>query len=154
MNKEDKDYFFYIKWEDTKGKLYKIGILAQIEEMFYLRMYHKVRQTELEKLEEEKITAYDNGCIGIPGFKRGKIYRSQELFDFFKNRILGKDEENPCEELKETNAKSLVDSFSVEEIVMEPKKKKSCKDVILKLYEEQLKKENIEINNNMNAHSI
>ena len=66
--------------------------------------------------EENAQTAYANGFIGIPGFRSGEIYKSSELFLFFKNRILNKKIENPCEELLKNEGKSMIDSFSIEEV--------------------------------------
>ena len=75
--------------------------------------------------------AAKRGYIGIPGFQFDKIYKSSELFDFFKYRILDKKSNNPCEELLQNSGKSMVDSFSLEEMpnLLKPK----CKEVMLEL---------------------
>ena len=135
MTKNDEDYFFYIIWKDDENNKYRIGVLAEIEKMFYLRMHRKGQSVSVDS--ENKETAYDNGCIGITAFERNKIYRSHELFDFFKKRLLDKDSANPCEELREKGAVSMVDSFSVEE--MEEERRGKCKEIILEMFELQEK---------------
>ena len=102
----NKEYIFYLNWEDNIKNTRKVGYLAHIEESFYL----------LVSGRENAKTAYENGFIGIPGFKSDEIYKSLELFDFFKNRIMHKDSNDPCKELLETEGKSMIDSFSVEEV--------------------------------------
>ena len=119
MNKENHDYFFYIVWEDTEKNAYRIGVLAQIDGQFYLKMNNNNTST----------IAANKGCIGIPGFQVDKIYKSSQLFDFFKYRILNKKSNNPCEELLKNTAKSMVDSFYLEEVpnLLKPK----CRQIIL-----------------------
>jgi len=102
----NKDYIFYLNWEDNIKNIRKVGYFAHIQESFYLVVSGK----------ENAKTAYENGFIGIPGFKADEIYKSPELFNFFKNRILYKDTNDPCKELIETKGKSMIDSFSVEEV--------------------------------------
>jgi len=124
----NKDYVFHINWEDRHKQSYKVGILAQLDEQFYLVIKDK------EKAE----TAYSRGFIGIPGFRQEEVYRSHELFDFFKNRILQKNDQNPCEELAATKAKSMVDSYWVEKIP--DKVTKKYRKIILEAYDLQEKK--------------
>ena len=124
----NKDYVFHINWEDRHKQSYKVGILAQLDEMFYLVIKDK------EKAE----TAYSKGFIGIPGFRQEEIYRSHELFDFFKNRILQKNDQNPCEELAVTKAKSMVDSYWAEKVP--DKVTKKYRKIILEAYDLQEKK--------------
>lgn len=121
MNSQIQDYYFYIIWEDTEKNAYRIGILAQIDSQFYLKMNNSTNNSLAAK----------RGYIGIPGFQFDKIYKSSELFDFFKYRILDKKSNNPCEELLQNSGKSMVDSFSLEEIpnLLKPK----CKEVMLEL---------------------
>lgn len=105
---EDKDQFFYVKWQDAKGREYKVGILARINDIFYM-MCHSSKNNEK--------SAYANGFNGIPSFETGKLYRSEiELFDFFKNRVTKKEEEELFDKLRESGAKLPTDSFSIEEI--------------------------------------
>ena len=128
----NKDYIFYLNWEDNIKNVRKVGYLAYIEKEFYL----------LVSNEENAQTAYANGFIGIPGFKSGQIYKSSELFSFFKNRILNKDLENPCEELLKNEGKSMIDSFSLEEVpeILEQRKK----DALIQAYNIQQEKKNIQ----------
>jgi len=122
----NRDYIFNLNWEDRYKNSYRVGMLAQIDGAFYF---------VLKDEEKNETAAHKNGYIGIPGFKVEEMYRSQELFDFFKSRVLG---HNPCEELAKTRGVSMVDSFSVEEIPerMMPKYRK----IILEAYELQEKK--------------
>ena len=122
-----KDYFFYINWEDTEKNRHRIGMLAQIENVYYLKMNSR----------ENASSAYSSGCIGIPGFQNDRVYKSEELFDFFKRRILNKDAENLCEELKIDLGKSMTDSFVLEEI---PEKLgERFKNIILEMFKNQEK---------------
>ena len=123
----NKDYVFYLNWEDNQDNPLRVGYLARIEEAYYLLISN----------EKNAESAYERGFIGIPGFKAGEIYRSQELFDFFKNRVLDKQSPNPCEELARTKGKSMIDSFSLEqasEIMLDKHKR-----TLLEAYEKQEK---------------
>ena len=123
----NKDYVFSINWEDRFKNVHKIGVLAQLDEEFYL----------IVKDNKKAYKAHENGFDGLPGFKAEKVYKSQELFDFFKNRVLRTANMNYCEELRKTGAKSMIDSFSVEEMPEEVIKEKKSK--ILKAYDLQEK---------------
>lgn len=124
-----KDYIFHINWDDRYKNSYRIGFLAEIEDYFYLVI----------KDEKKAERAYKNGFVGIPGLKTEEIYRSKELFDFFKSRISeGARKKNPSEELARSKAISMIDSFSVEEVPERMTKK--YKEIILRTYELQSKK--------------
>ena len=125
---ENKDYVFHINWEDRHKLSYRVGFLAQLDEYFYIVI----------KDQENAQMAYKNGFIGIPGFKTEEVYRSQELFDFFKSRVLHQNGQNPCEELASTRAKSMIDSFSVEKV--QDKVVPKYKRIILEAYKLQQKK--------------
>ena len=128
----NKDYVFYINWEDRHKQTYRIGFLAQLDESFYL----------IIKNEEKAQIAYKNGFIGLPGFKSEEVYKSRELFDFFKSRILQKSSSTPCEELATTGAKSMIDSFSVEKL--SDKLAQNYKNIILEMYDLQTRKVQIQ----------
>lgn len=101
-----KDYIFNLNWEDIKKNSIKVGCLAQVDGEYYFVISN----------ERNAETAYENGFIGIPGFKPGEIYKSQRLFDFFRNRILNKESDDPCAELAGTKGMSRVDSFWLEPV--------------------------------------
>lgn len=128
----NEDYVFHVNWEDRHKQLHKIGILAQIDKYFYL----------IIKEQTEDSSAYKSGFIGVPGFNKEEVYRSGELFDFFRNRILESKRKNPCEELSKTGGISMTDSFSVEEISKRISKK--YKKIILEAYELQERKKKIQ----------
>ena len=129
----NKDYVFHVNWEDRYRNSYRIGFLAELDECFYLIIRDKVRAE----------TAYKNGFVGIPGFKAEEVYKSRELFDFFKSRIHeDARNKNPSEELVKSRAISMIDSFSVEQAPERAIPK--YKEIILKTYELQQKKEQIE----------
>lgn len=128
----NKDYVFHINWEDRYKNSYRIGILAQIDDNFYLTI----------KSEKNATMAYKNGFIGIPGFKTEEIYKSSELFDFFKNRILETSKKDSLEELSKNRAVSMIDSFSVDQI--SEKVSEKYKKIILKAYELQERKKDIQ----------
>lgn len=102
----NKEYIFYLNWEDNMKNPRKVGFLAKIENEFYFVISN----------EKNAEAAYNNGFIGIPAFRSGQIYKSTELFDFFKNRIQNKKSEDPCAELAKSGGKSMIDSFFVEEV--------------------------------------
>lgn len=102
----NNDCIFHMKWEDRFKKAHNIGILAKIEENYYLMIKDKENAKE----------AYENDFNGVPGFKTNKVYKSQELFSFFKDRLLKQPNMDWCEELRKTSAKSMTDSFFVEEM--------------------------------------
>ena len=135
MNKEENiDYVFYMNWEDRLKQNHKVGMLAKIKEDYYFFIKNKQRAE----------AAYRAGFIGVSGFEPERIYKSKELFDFFKSRIIAKSSEDPCKELSETNAISMVDSFSVEEIKDDVANK--YKKIILQAYELQEKRNELEQN--------
>lgn len=138
----NKDYIFYLNWEDNMKNMRKVGYLAQIEKEFYLLVIG---------MEKGK-TAYDNGFIGIPGFKTDEIYKSEELFSFFQNRILDKDSKNPCEELLKNEGKSMIDSFSLEEVPEGIAEKK--KEALLEAYKIQEEKKKVQAKNTEEAYLI
>lgn len=108
----NKNYIFYLNWADKEKNPFRVGFLAQIEKEFYL----VIRDKEKTENDINETTAYDNGFIGIPGFISGRIYKSEELFEFFKNRLLDKKSNDPCQELAQTKGISMIDSFYVEEV--------------------------------------
>ena len=125
----NRDYVFHINWDDRYKNSYRVGFLAELDEYFYL----------IIRDEKRAETAYKNGFDGIPGIKPEEIYRSRELFDFFKSRISeGARKKNPSEELAKSNAISMIDSFSVEAVPERITQK--YKEIILRTYELQLKK--------------
>lgn len=125
----NKDYVFHINWDDRYKNAHRIGFLAELDECFYLIIRDKKRAE----------TAYKNGFAGIPGFRSEEVYRSHELFDFFKSRISeGARKKNPSEELAKSRAISMIDSFSVEEVPERATQK--YKEIILRTYELQERK--------------
>lgn len=136
------DYIFYLNWEDRMKNIRKVGYLANIDQEFYL----------LVSGEENATTAYANGFIGIPGFRSGEVYKSLELFSFFKNRILNKDSDDPCKELLKNEGKSMIDSFSIEKVPEMLAEKQ--KEALLKAYEIQEEKKKIQRKKAAIAHSL
>lgn len=124
-----KDYVFHINWADRHKQPYRVGILAQIDNVFYLIL----------KNEETAKTAYSNGYDGLPGFDSDEVYISEKkLFDFFQRRVLENNPEKQCEELAQTRGISMVDSFSVEQI--SEKLSERYKKIVLEAYALQVQK--------------
>lgn len=121
-----KDYVFKINWEDRHKSLHDIGILAQLNKEFYL----------IVKTEKNAKRAYEMGFRGIPGFKTEEVYKSDELFDFFKNRVMKSPDVDFCEQLEKTGGTSMIDSFSVEK--MPEKRAERYKTGILETYKTQV----------------
>lgn len=137
----NKEYIFYLNWEDKIKNAWKVGYFAKIEEYFYFIISD----------EKNAQSAYDRGFVGIPGFKPGEIYKSKELFDFMKYRVLNKEANDPYEEFSVNKGKSMVDSFYFEEISENLSKK--YMELLLEAYEKQTqlvefkdKKTNVERN--------
>ena len=108
----------FLKWKKNEN-VFTLGKLSKNENKYFF---------EINK--EEFRNAVLNGCIGIPGFELGKTsFESDELFKFFKNRIVSADAENiegilekynldkydDMELLKATRAESHNDNYFVEE---------------------------------------
>lgn len=117
-----KDYVFKINWEDRHKSLHDIGILAQLNNEFYL----------VVKDEENAKKAYKMGFRGIPGFKTNEVYKSDELFDFFQNRVIESSNIDFCEQLEKTGGISMIDSFSVKK--MQAKSAEKYKKTIAETY--------------------
>lgn len=113
----NNDYIFHVNWEDRLKNIHQIGVLAKLEKYFYF----------IVKDEKNAKEAYTNGFNGVPGFKSNKVYRSEELFDFFKFRVFKTSDVNYCEELRKTKGRSMTDSFFVEEMAEEEAKKSKTK---------------------------
>lgn len=137
-----REYICYLNWEDNMKNIRKVGYFAYIQQNFYL----------LVSGRETAKTAYENGFIGIPAIRPDEIYRSPELFNFFRNRILNKDSKDLCGELLENEGKSRIDSFSLEEVpeILADRQKQTLLEAYKKQEElKQLKSkksEDIEIN--------
>jgi hypothetical protein len=108
----------FLKWKKNEN-IFVLGKLSKRENKYFFQ------------IDKEGFRgAVLNGCIGIPGFELGKIYfESDELFKFFKNRIVSADADNiegilqkynlekydDMELLKATKAKLHGDNYFVEE---------------------------------------
>ena len=69
-----------LKWKSNLGNIYNLGTLSKEKEYIF-----EINEEELKK-------AIQDGCMGIGNFSLlNKIEKSNELFDFFKYRIVGKD---------------------------------------------------------------
>ena len=90
----------FLKWK--KGEeIFTLGKLSKNENKYFF---------ELDK-EGFKNAVY-NGCIGIPGFELGKTsFESDELFKFFKTRIVSEDAENIKEILEMYNLDNYDDMY-------------------------------------------
>jgi len=136
----NQDSYYYINWEDNQKNLFRIGVLARIDDVYYLKTFAKKGENERD--------AFSHGYAGLPGFNIGQVYKStNKLFDFFLNRIYrGGANVDYMEELKKTRGRMLTDSFSVEEIPESQRKR--CKELIVlwdKQNEEIKKCENKEL---------
>ncbi len=70
----------FLYWRDRFKIEYKIAKLEKKDDIYYLEIY-----------EEELKKATRNGCMGIGNITfLQKVYKSKELFSFFKNRIPSK----------------------------------------------------------------
>lgn len=107
-----------LKWEDIKGNEYSLGLLDKKENKYIFILK-----------EEEYKKALKNGCAGI-GLLGIESQESNELFQFFRERIPGKEsprlnlfmgmfgleEYDEMELLKRSEARVTTDRFFVEEI--------------------------------------
>lgn len=136
----ENDEFFYINWEDSHKKLYRIGVLARVDGAYFLKTFSPKGNNRV---------AFNHGFVGIPGFSTGELYKSKnQLFDFFMSRVITAEVGKKVDylnELKKTKGIMFTDSFSVEEFPESLKKK--CKNFILRL-DEIKRQEIIEIDKN------
>ena len=140
------DKFLYVNWEDDRKNTYRIGILARINGDYYLK-------TQYPNQDGER-NAHSHGFAGIPGFANGRLYKStNDLFDFFKDRIYpGKIENRDSdilEELMKTEGKTVRDSFFIEEmpdILID-----RCKEVLLAINREDKKVNKTESKKTLNT---
>lgn len=73
----------YLKWKDINDNIYTIATLYKYEDYYYLM----INKEEMQKAKK-------NGCYGIGNMDINQAgYKSKELFSFFKNRIISKDNE-------------------------------------------------------------
>lgn len=106
-------------WKDTQNNIYKLGTLYKIDKIFNFDIY-----------ENNLKQAIKHGCFGIGNFNFLKNhYESSELFDFFKERIPGKndpfinnwlstynlDKYDELELLKATKGYLPIDRYFIEE---------------------------------------
>lgn len=102
-----KDYYFKIVWRDGFEKNHNIGILARINDVYYLKG---------QDIEKNQGTLFFKG---IPPHYDTKLHKSKDLFPFFKMKVLangGASTEDLCELLEERLGKNHIDSYSVEKI--------------------------------------
>lgn len=127
-----KKYIFHIKYRDIK-----IGCLAYVEGNFYLA---------LDKDSEEA------GVCFIPAFELDEIYKSTELFNFFKNRIDTKNSVDTYEALTQYAGTVGRDNYSLEELPDRLVENKI--QTLLEAYEIQEKKRKIQSENREETHSL
>lgn len=109
-----------LKWKSKRNNVYDLGVLSKENDKYIFRINEK----QLKK-------AIEDGCMGIGNFSLlNNIEVSDELFDFFKYRIVRKDSPKLNEMLKKynlekydemeilkiTKAKSVNDRYWVEEL--------------------------------------
>lgn len=102
-----EDYYFNIIWQDGLEKTHNVGILARINNFYYLLG---------RKLEKDEGNLFFRG---IPPFYDFKLHKSKDLFPFFKMKVLangGDNKEDLCKLLEERLGKNHIDSYSVEKI--------------------------------------
>ena len=123
MDEVMEDYYFYVLWRDAKDVSHKVGILARINGSYYMKPYIQM---------EDENSIYHKGFRGVPTFSEDKLYKSENrLFDFFERRLLYKDQVDSYEQLKESLARSVTDSYKVEEMSKEEAEK--FKEILLDL---------------------
>ncbi|MGN1327697.1 MAG: hypothetical protein ACI4VQ_06470 [Clostridia bacterium] len=85
----------YLKWRDIDNEIYVLATLYKNEDYYYLIIN-----------KENMIKAREKGCSGIGNMDTNVFgYKSKELFGFFKNRILAKDNEHIDDLLQEYGLK-------------------------------------------------
>ncbi len=110
---DSKDYYFNIMWRDGFGKEHKVGVLARIDEMYYLKG---------RRIDKSLGSLFFRG---IPPYYDTKLHASKNLFDFFRMKILvsnNSQDEDLCEILEEKLGKNHIDGYSVTKIENEKRK--------------------------------
>ncbi len=125
----NNDTYFFVNWEDTQKNIYRVGLLARIDNVYYLKT--------ISQNQENGRDAYSHGYKGMPAFRPGEIYKSVNgLFDFFVNRVYRNgpiSQFDYMEALKKTKGITFTDSFSLEEV---PEiRREECKGLLLRLEE-------------------
>lgn len=108
-----------LKWKSKFNNIYNLGVLTKENDKYIF------------KIDEEQLKrAIQDGCMGIGNFSlMNNVEISDELFDFFRYRIVSKDsprvreylnkynleEYDDMEILRITGAKSVNDRYWVEE---------------------------------------
>ena len=126
------DRYFWVKWKDSKKCEHVVGILCSVNNKYYFRYNPEFKNDE----------NVPQGFNGVPSFGRIKdltpeqkektfaIKSSNQLFEFFKMRVISKfekeiwksyglEEYDECELLSLTKGKLSTDTFFVEEMDME-----------------------------------
>lgn len=88
-----------LKWKSKRDNIYELGILS------------KENNKYIFKIDEEQLKkAIKDGCMGIGNFNLlNNVEVSDELFDFFKYRIVSEDSPKLQEMLKKYNLKEYDD---------------------------------------------
>lgn len=132
----NNDYYFFVNWEDAQKNTYRVGVLARIDNVYFLKT--------IAQNPDNSRDAYSHGYTGMPAFRPGEIYKSVNgLFDFFVNRVYRTgpvSQFDYMEALKKTKGITFTDSFSLEEI---PESRiEECKKLLLQL--EEIKEDDME----------
>lgn len=116
------DDYFLVKWKENI-----IGILARVNGIYYTQFHAKHLQDEA--LGEE--------IIKQTSFQADKLYKNDELFDFFEKRLRIEPNEDVFDRIRKTGAKRPTDNFWLQE--MNEKQKKAFKKTLKKATEKQEK---------------
>jgi len=124
------DRFFWVKWKDSKKCEHVVGLLCYLDEKYYFKYNPELK-------DEINVPAGFNGVptfgkvVGLDEQQKEKTFSirsSDELFGFFKGRIVkenetdiwkseyGFDKYDECEILAKTKGKTPTDSYFVEEM--------------------------------------
>lgn len=122
------DNYFLVKWKDST-----IGILVRIDGIYYTKFYSKQLK---DKLIGEEI-------IKQTSFQPDKLYKNDELFEFFEKRLRIETNEDAFDRIRKTGAKRPTDNFWLQEMdemqkevfskALEKDKETECQDVKKKI---------------------
>lgn len=112
------DNYFWIKWKEQV-----IGILMRVENEYYVRFQAN------HLIDRQK---YEN-IIKQTSFQPNKLYKNNELFDYFQRRLRVGENEDVFDRIRKTGAKRPTDNIWLEE--MNEKQIKKMENTIKKIIE-------------------
>lgn len=95
------DSYFLVKWKENI-----IGVLARVNGTYYTQFHAKSLKNEISGEEIIKQTS----------FQSDKLYKNDELFEFYEKRLRVEPNEDVFDRIRKTGAKRPTDNFWLQEM--------------------------------------